>query len=78
MPEGEQKVERKFLCKQNCEMIKFKSLNTSEQFLRILKKHKMNTKYFTIYFNKNSNNFEKETNKYLNMSFVTKKMLETL
>ena len=33
----------------------------------------MNTKYFTIYFNKNSNNFEKETNKYLNMSFVTKK-----
>ena len=73
LPGGELKVERKFLYKQNREMIKFRSLNKSEQFLKILKKHKINTKYFTIYFNKNSNNFEKETNKFLNMSFVTKK-----
>ena len=36
-------------------MIKFKSLNQSSQFLKILKKKKFHTKYFTIYFDKNSN-----------------------
>ena len=50
-------------------MIKFKSLNKSEHFLRILKKKKLNTKYFTIYFEKNFENI----NKYLNISFVMKK-----
>ena len=50
-------------------MIKFKSLNRSKDFLKILKKRRINTKYFTIYFDKNSRNF----NKYLNISFVMKK-----
>ena len=54
-------------------MIKFKSLNQSKQFLKILKKKKLNTKYFIIYFGKNLNNGEKNTNKYLNISFVMKK-----
>ena len=52
-------------------MIKFKSLNTSKQFLEILKKKKLNTKYFTIYFDKNLKNI----NKYLNISFVIKKKI---
>ena len=39
-------------------MIKFKSLNRSKDFVKILKKKKLNTKYFTIYFNKNLNNKE--------------------
>ncbi len=50
-------------------MIKFKSLNKSKDFIKILKKEKLNTKYFTIYFNKNL----KKTEKYLNVSFVMKK-----
>jgi len=50
-------------------MIKFKSLNQSKQFLKILKKKKLNSKYFTIYFDKNLKNI----NKYLNISFVMKK-----
>tara|TARA_B100001123_G_scaffold176643_1_gene202594 strand:- start:475 stop:828 length:354 start_codon:yes stop_codon:yes gene_type:complete len=50
-------------------MIKFKSLNRSKDFLKILKKNKLNTKYFTIYYGKNLKNF----NKYLNISFVMKK-----
>ena len=54
-------------------MIKFKSLNQSKQFLRILKKKKLNTKYFTIYFEKNSSNIKKNDNKNLNISFVMKK-----
>ncbi len=37
-------------------MIKFKSLNQSKEFLKILRKKKINTKYFTVYFNKNSKN----------------------
>ena len=52
-------------------MIKFKSLNQKKQFLKILKKKKINTKYFTIYFQKNLNNVNK--NKNLNISFVMKK-----
>ena len=54
-------------------MIKFKSLNQNKQFLRIFKKKKLNTKYFTIYFDKNSNNLKNNVNKYLNISFVMKK-----
>ena len=54
-------------------MIKFKSLNQSKQFLKILKKKKLNSKYFTIYFDKNLKNYEKNLNKYLNISFVMKK-----
>ena len=50
-------------------MIKFKSLNQSKEFLKILKKKKLNTKYFTIYFDRNAKKF----NKYLNISFVIKK-----
>ena len=50
-------------------MIKFKSLNQSNEFLKILKKKRLNTKYFTIFFDKNLTNF----NKYLNISFVMKK-----
>ena len=53
-------------------MIKFKSLNRSRDFIKILKKRKLNNKYFTIYFNKNLN---KNFNKYLNISFVMKKNL---
>ena len=56
-------------------MIKFKSLNQSKDFLKILKKKKLNTKYFTIYFDKNSGNFKNKVNKYLNISFVMKKKI---
>jgi len=52
-------------------MIKFKSLNKSKQFLGILKKKKLNTKYFTIYFDKNLQNI----NEYLNITFVMKKKI---
>ena len=52
-------------------MIKFKSLNRRKDFLKILKKKKLNTKYFTVYFDRNLKNF----NKYLNISFVMKKNL---
>ena len=65
----EEKEERKYPPKSRSKMIKFKSLNKSKDFLKILKKKKINTKYFTIYFDKNLNNF----NKYLNISFVMKK-----
>ena len=54
-------------------MIKFKSLNRSKQFLRILKKKKLNTKYFTIYFEKNLSSVKKNDKKSLNISFVMKK-----
>ena len=54
-------------------MIKFKSLNQSKEFIKILKKKKLNTKYFTIYFDKNSKKLKKDVNKYLNISFVMKK-----
>ena len=63
------KEEKKYLLKLNSKMIKFKSLNKSEEFLKILKKKKLNTKYFTIYFDRNLKNL----NKYLNISFVMKK-----
>jgi len=51
-------------------MIKFRSLNQSKDFLKILKKKRVNTKYFTICFGKN---FKNSSNKYLNISFVMKK-----
>ena len=54
-------------------MIKFKSLNQSKQFLNILKKKKLNTKYFSIYFDKTSNIVKKNISKKLNISFVMKK-----
>ena len=69
--EEEQKAEKKYLLKLNSQMIKFKSLNQSGEFLKILKKRKLNTKYYTIYFDKNSKNL----NKYLNVSFVVKKKI---
>ena len=50
-------------------MIKFKSLNQSKQFLKILRKKRINAKYFTIYFEKNFS----EENSNLNISFVIKK-----
>ena len=55
-------------------MIKFKSLNQSNQFLKILKKNKINNKYFTIFFEKNYKNV-KNNNKNLNISFVMKKKI---
>ena len=54
-------------------MIKFQSLNQSKQFLRILKKKSLNTKYFTIYFEKNLSSVKKSDKKILNISFVMKK-----
>ena len=51
-------------------MMKFKSLNQNKEFIRILKKKRISTKYFTIYFDKNLRN---DINKYLNISFVMKK-----
>ena len=54
-------------------MIKFNSLKKSSQFLDILKKKKINTKYFTIYLNKNLKNTKRNVDKYLNISFVMKK-----
>ena len=54
-------------------MIKFKSLNQNRDFLKILKKKRINTKYFTVYFDKNLKNFKDNVNKYLNISFVMKK-----
>ena len=54
-------------------MIKFKSLKQNKEFLEILKKKKIHTKYFTIYFNKNTKELKKNISKYLNISFVTKK-----
>ena len=52
-------------------MIKFKSLNRNKDFVKILKKKRLNTKYFTIFFDKNLTNL----NKYLNISFVMKKKI---
>ena len=54
-------------------MIKFRSLNKNREFLKVLKKKKINTKYFTIYFDKNLKDNKKKINKYLNISFVMKK-----
>ena len=69
--EEEQKAEKKYRLKSSFQMIKFKSLNRNKDFLKILKKRRLNTKYYTIYFDKNSKNL----NKYLNISFVMKKKI---
>ena len=69
--EEEQKVEKKYRRKSSSQMIKFKSLNSNKDFLKILKKKKLNTKYYTIYFDKSSENLSK----YLNISFVMKKKI---
>ena len=69
--EEEQKAEKEFRLELSPKMIKFKSLNRSKDFLKILKKKKINTKYYTIYFDRNSKNL----NKYLNISFVMKKKI---
>ena len=71
LQEEEQKAEKEFRLESNPKMIKFKSLNRSKDFLKILKKKKLNTKYYTIYFDRNSNNLSK----YLNISFVMKKKI---
>ena len=73
LQEEEQKEEKNYLLKSSSGMIKFKSLNQSKEFIKILKKKKLNTKYFTIYFDKDSINLKKKVNKYLNISFVMKK-----
>ena len=72
MREEEQKEEKNYLLKLSFGMIKFKSLNQSKEFIKILKKKKLNTKYFIIYFDKDSINLKK-INKCLNISFVMKK-----
>ena len=54
-------------------MIKLKSLNKNFQFVKILKERKINNKYFIIYFSKDIVN--NNINKYLNISFVTKKKI---
>ena len=56
-------------------MIKFKSLNQSNEFLKILKKKRLNTKYFSIYFEKNAKRIKKNDRKILNISFVMKKTI---
>ena len=52
-------------------MIKFKSLKQSKDFLKILNKKKLNTKYYTIYFDRNLKNLDNN----LNISFVMKKKI---
>ena len=59
LQEEEQKEEKNYLLKLSFGMIKFKSLNQSKEFIKILKKKKLNTKYFTIYFDKDSINLKK-------------------
>jgi len=71
--EEEQKEEKKYLLNQVFKMINFKSLKQSKQFIKILKSKKLNTKYFTIYFEKNLRNLEENDKKNLNISFVMKK-----
>ena len=71
--EEEQKEEKNCLLKLSSKMIKFKSLNQSKEFLKILKKNRLKTKYFTIYFDRDYRNLKKDFNKYLNISFVMKK-----
>tara|TARA_B110000196_G_scaffold311537_1_gene315647 strand:- start:404 stop:862 length:459 start_codon:yes stop_codon:yes gene_type:complete len=71
LQEEEQKVEKEYLPKLSFQMIKFKSLNRSKDFLKILKKKKLNTKYYTIYFDQSLKNLSKN----LNISFVMKKKI---
>ena len=73
--EEEQKEEKNYLLKLSFGMIKFRSLNQNKEFLKLLKKKRISTKYFTVYFDKNSKNFKNGFNKYLNISFVMKKKI---
>ena len=73
--EEDQKEEKEYPLKSIFWMIKFKSLNQNKEFLRILKKRKLNTKYFTVYFDKNTKTLNNKINKYLNISFVMKKKI---
>jgi len=73
--EEEQKEEKKYPLNQIPKMIKFKSLNQNKHFLRILKKRRLNTRYFTIYFEKNLSDTKKDANKNLKISFVVKKKI---
>tara|TARA_B100001013_G_scaffold326136_1_gene238566 strand:- start:31 stop:468 length:438 start_codon:yes stop_codon:yes gene_type:complete len=73
LPEEGKKEEKKYQFNLISKMTKFTSLNQSKQFLRILKEKRLNTKYFTIYFEKNLDNTKKNDNKNLNISFVVKK-----
>ena len=71
LQEEEQKVEKEYLPKLNFQMIKFKRQNQNKDFLKILKKKKLNTKYYTIYFDQSLKNLSKN----LNISFVMKKKI---
>ena len=73
LPEEEQKEEKEYPLNSGLKMIKFKSLNQSKQFIKILTKKKLSTKYFTIYFDKNLSAIKKNDRKILNISFVMKK-----
>ena len=54
-------------------MTKLQSLKQDLQFKEILRKKRLTSNYFTVYFMKNFN--EKIKNKNLNISFVTKKKI---
>ena len=71
LQEEELKAEKKYQLKLSFQMIKFKSLKRSKDFLKILNKKKLNTKYYTIYFDRNSKNLSNN----LNISFVMKKKI---
>ena len=71
LQEEELKAEKKYQLKLSFQMIKFKSLKQSKDFLKILNKKKLNTKYYTIYFDRNS----KKLSNNLNISFVMKKKI---
>ena len=73
MLEEEQKEEKEYLPRLDLIMIKLKSLNKNFQFVKNLKERKINNKYFIIYFSKDIVN--NNINKYLNISFVTKKKI---
>ena len=73
LPEEEQKEEKEYPLNSVLKMIKFKRLNQSKQFIKILTKKKLSTKYFTIYFDKNLSAIKKNDRKILNISFVMKK-----
>ncbi len=75
LQEEGQKVEKNYPPSLSSKMIKFKSLNKREEFLKIFKKKKINTKYFTIYFGKNLSNLKEDINKCLNISFIMKKKI---
>lgn len=56
-------------------MIKFISLNKNQEFKKILKKKKLDTNYFTVYFAKKKLDKQRDYKKNLNISFVAKKKI---